>query len=293
MVGSVERINQDIAALDQTTAAMAKELHTIYSGYLTLLGKAVRQQLILASYHVCTQGYPEEFLRLSYNQRQSIQATLRQLAQQVQEELLAQLHVPVVVESREEATATEALPTAYMTTLAAEAVSETVLAEPTPSQPRTLTPQDLANWRDELEQAIAAELRTASHAANRLLQQAGVLPKRLPEPVLEAATKADLSEVGSSSTPNLLNLLVEATSDRPPDAEEPEHPRSQGVMHIVAIHLRLSEIEFADAAVGASRNQLRQYFARLKQLTREYQKKQRERAIAEAQAAWRSTWADD
>src|SRR3712207_1737539 len=101
MVGSVERIAQDIAALDKAVAELAEELHGSYSNYLAVLGQAVRQQLILASYHVCTQGYPEQFLSLSFSQRQQLQQTLRNLAQQVHEELLAQLHVPVVIEDPE------------------------------------------------------------------------------------------------------------------------------------------------------------------------------------------------
>lgn len=61
MVGAIERIAQEIAALDKATSAIADELYGGYSTYLTVLGQAVRQQLILASYHVCTQGYPESF----------------------------------------------------------------------------------------------------------------------------------------------------------------------------------------------------------------------------------------
>ncbi len=61
MVGSVERIEQELASLDQATRAIADEFYNAYSSYLKVLGQAVRQQLILASYHVCTQGYPEAF----------------------------------------------------------------------------------------------------------------------------------------------------------------------------------------------------------------------------------------
>ncbi|MBD2075088.1 hypothetical protein H6F86_14515 [Phormidium sp. FACHB-592] len=294
MVGSVERIEQELAALDKATGAIADEFYNAYSSYLTVLGQAVRQQLILASYHVCTQGYPESFLKLSYSQRQQLQQRLRTLSQQVQEEVLAQLHVPVVIDDPDvepvaslpvvdELTALDSLPSTPPPAPVVAPVSS-------PTEPRSLTPVDLARWHEELEHAIVAELKTASHAANRLLQQANILPPKLPEPVLEAAAKADLSDA-RAGTPNLLNLLVE-TSGKTAENDDDESPK-HSVMHIVAISLRLAEIEFAAPAVTAARSKIRSLFAQLKTLGREYRKKQRERSIAEAQAAWRSTWTED
>jgi hypothetical protein len=46
---------------------------------------------------------------------------------------------------------------------------------------------DLAQWQQNLEQAIASTLKMAARETNRLLQQAGILPSKLPPPVLEAA----------------------------------------------------------------------------------------------------------
>ena len=289
MVGSVERIAQEVAALDQRVAAIAQEFHSAYSDYLTALGQAVRQQLILASYHVCTQGYPESFLHLSYSQRYPLQKTLRHLAQQVQEELLAQLHIPVVIEeaSLEEPDLDELQ----------------MLMHPTPHPPepvavssanRSLIPTDLIQWQRDLEQAIVDELQTASHAANRLLQQVGILPKKLPQAILEAAAKADISEAGGN-TPNVLSLLIDggdSQSELEPSSTN-EEPGRGSVMRVVAIHLRLTEVEFTDAASTALRARIRSLMAQLKTLARDYQKKQRERSISEAQAAWRSTWIED
>jgi uncharacterized protein YecT (DUF1311 family) len=61
----------------------------------------------------------------------------------------------------------------------------------------------------------------------------------------------------------------------------------------VAIHLRLSEIEFADSTVMAFRNQIRNLNAQFTTLRREFQKKQRERTVADAQAAWRACWFEE
>jgi hypothetical protein len=64
-------------------------------------------------------------------------------------------------------------------------------------------------------------------------------------------------------------------------------------MRIVAVNLRLSEIEFADPALSAVRNQIRNLSNKGSKLQREYNKKQRERAVARAEAAWRASWFDD
>ncbi|MBW4473147.1 MAG: hypothetical protein KME45_22630 [Stenomitos rutilans HA7619-LM2] len=314
MVGTIERIAQEIAALNKATSAIADELYSAYSAYLVVLGQTVRQQLILASYHVCTQGYPEAFLRLPYSQRQQLQQRLRNLGLQVQEEILAQLHVPVLLDDPEiDPVSLDALlgdvaagdPAVGDPALGTENATADTSSQPnpasltvnptfatsTPPEPRSLTPSHLAHWREELEHAIVAELKATSHAANRLLQQAQILPQTLPEPVLEAATKAEGSEARAGA-PNLLNLLVE-TSSNAAETESAEESNGNALMHIVAIYLRLAEIEFADPAVAAARSKIRSLFARLKALGRDYQKKRHEQSIAEAQAAWRSSWTEE
>src|SRR3712207_8915862 len=54
-----------------------------------------------------------------------------------------------------------------------------------------------------------------------------------------------------------------------------------------------SDIEFADATVMAGRSQIRNLSSRLSNLKREFQKKQRERLITEAEAAWRSSRSEE
>jgi hypothetical protein len=287
MVGSIQRIEQDLAAMDEAIGAISQEFHSAYSTYLNGLGQAVRQQLVLASFHVCTQGYPEQFLNLSYNQRQQLQQMLRNLAQQTQEELLAQLHVPVVPEPSQTLGLFDELDQ-----LEQNQAPVSLPAQPEKNEQSTLTPLHLAQWQQDLERAIAQELQAASHAANRLLQQVGVLPRKLPEPILEVAARADTSEVGGS-TPNLMNLLVEASGENATEKEPSDETKRNSVMHVVAIHLRLSEIEFANANLAAARSQIRTLLSRLKVLGREYQKKQRERTIAAAQDAWRASWTED
>ncbi len=82
MARAIEQIEREIAGLEKAISAIAVELQSAYAKYLTTLGQAVRKQLILASYYLCTQGYPENFLSFSLNQRQQLQHAIRKLGQQ-------------------------------------------------------------------------------------------------------------------------------------------------------------------------------------------------------------------
>ncbi|MBD1998420.1 primosomal protein [Leptolyngbya sp. FACHB-541] len=368
MAGAVERIEQDIAALDERVRAIAQEFHDTYHQYLTKLGQSVRQQLILASYHICTKGYPERFLKLSFSQRQNLQQSLQKLVQQAQVQLIELIEAAYLevasadededeidedevesdeVDSGEVNDATEPDETeATDTPDSAQAsvsefqtpefqilefqTSESQPLEPQPSGFESLelpfeqasaeqsefqahvppevtsaseeespiaeeqkpiatidvldSPEAVAYWEERIEEGIVEMLQTLSHAANRLLQKASILPDKLPEPVLEVTAKSGLATEAVSGPPNLLNLLVETDDD---DEEE------SAVTHIIAIQLRLSEIEFSDATLSTWRSKIRSLLARLVQLGRQYQKKQRERAIAEAEDAWRSSWFEE
>jgi hypothetical protein len=363
MVRPVEQIEQELATLDQAVGAIAQEFYDAYQQYLETLGKAIRQQLILASYHICTRGYPESFLKLSLQQRQELQQSLQQLGRQAQKHLLERLQPvgtpelpsaslshkgieallakalsgveteltfeesnPLQAEQTRQESDPEGanaiepfLPSdgsdfdgspSYgiepdefsdesldepldesLDELSEESSSELMASDPdrTPTdqdhnliqQPALLplTPKVLAQWQERMEQQIVEELQELSHTANRQLQQAEVLPKRLPDPVLEVASKADLASETTASPPNLLNLLIESGS-------EEETTMTQ----VTTIRLRLSEIEFSDAKVAVSRSKIRSLMAQLTKLGREYQKAQKEKAIAQAEAAWRSSW---
>jgi hypothetical protein len=282
-MATVEQIERDIAALEAAVKVIAAELLSIYKSYLTALGQAVRQQLILASYHLCTQGYPEPFLRLSFSARQQLQQAIRKLGQNAADHLLAYLKIED--KSQESEDVRQEGDNIYP-----------LSSEENPIPPVTPTPREipeffvpsnpmaLAQWQQNLEQAIANTLKINSHETNRLLQQAGILPKKLPAPVLEAAVNAsETSAEAMAGPPNLLNLLIETENNQESESN---------ITHIIAINLRLAEIEFADATVRAGRNQIRNLEVRARSLFREYLKKQRERAVAEAEAAWRASWFD-
>lgn len=313
MARAVERIEQDLAALEESIALLATQFRSTYSQYLNLLGQAVRQQLILAGYQVCTQGYPVSFLGLSFNQRQELQQSLRQLGGKAKEKLLSHLEgannsdttdtadatdepesepepeeLPIDNEQFEEPTE-EPLVEASEVEASEREDSEALLDTPDSNPESTKKPptplEQLAKWQEQLEDAIAKTLQKISLQANRLLHKSGIIPNKLPSAVLEAAAKVDASSESALGSPNLLNLLMETESEDDSD--------NSTLTRIVAINLRLSEIEFADPSLLALRNQIRNLSTKRRKLQQEYYKRQRERSIAQAEAAWRSSWFED
>ena len=310
MARAIELIERDILALEETTRAIAADLQSAYASYLTTLGQALRQQLILATYHLCTQGYAEKFLSLSLNQRQELQQAIRKLGKQASEQLLAYT-TNKEEDKRDEGdqgdeqinlfppvppTTFPSPPTAFPsppTTFPSPPTSSTPPSLPTPPTPPisptpspSSSPIALAIWQQNQERMTQETLKKVSRKANVLLQKAGILPIKLPEPILEAAAAAsEASAEVMPGPPNLLNLVIEIENGSPSE--------DSSLTQIMTVNLRLGEIEFADATLSSKRKQIRNILVQLNKQGQEYQKKQRERSIAEAEAAWRASWFDD
>ncbi|NES86731.1 MAG: hypothetical protein F6K10_38295 [Moorea sp. SIO2B7] len=320
MARAIEQIKQDLAALEENVATFAAELRSIYLKYLNLLSQSTQKQLVLASYQICTQAYPESFVKLSFNQRQQLQKNLCQLGKGIESELLSYLeekkqsvipqqpnimeqmfkHLPI---GRDPEKDTLQNPLSFqgelrlsnledeieeefnlLDTTAEEKLSNSTEFDETKVQPPN-KPKDLLKWHKRVEQGIHETLETISREANHSLQQAGILPKNLPSKFLDMAIQSEESSEAISGPPNLLNMLIEAG-----DREESEDGT---ITKITAIRLRLSEIEFSDPILNAQRNQIRNLLAKIRKIRQQYQKKQRECAVAEAETAWRASWFDD
>ncbi|RZM82382.1 hypothetical protein [Leptolyngbya iicbica] len=375
MARSLDQIATDLAKLDASTQALDQTLQTVYQSYLGIIGQAVKRQLILAAYHLCTQAYPEEFIELTVAQREKLQTGLRQLAAQGQTQitqlgqvsnltdLAAQLEEAVVakyealgsnsddddhppatsddsslltdvssppetstVESADssssmaqEALSTEADSTADAATEKAKQANFDTASEEAAVilqrlstqlslfsilEAEPLTPVSLAKRHVLLERHLRAILRTLSSLANHLLKQANVLPD-LPDMVIAAATEAEGDSSGPSQ-PNLVSVLIEMADRRSDlsddeddvieeddafdeDDDEPEHEMT----HLVAINLRLADVEFADAQAALWRGRLQETLHKLKRLGRRYRTLRQEQARAEAEHAWRAIWFED
>ena len=317
MVRARERIEQDLAGLEEALAALTLEFQSTYEGYLTALGQAVRQQLILACYHLCTQAVPESFLKLSFDARQKMQQSVRLLAAASEEKLRSLVTESEEEEEIEKEEEEEEEEDDFDKDEEEEEEEEEDEEEKEEDEedeedqkekkelsainylfsvanyqaPTANSPESLARWQNSIEKSIAHIIKLLSRDTNRLLQQSGILPSQLPEPVLEAASGAESSGDSVAGPPNLLNLIIE-TDASPASRNLPETLASRA-LHITAIKLRLSEIEFVDAGTSAWRQQIRNLSARLNSLGRDYQKKQRELAVVEAESAWRSSWFED
>lgn len=67
----------------------------------------------------------------------------------------------------------------------------------------------------------------------------------------------------------------------------------ESLPNFVMIHLRLSEIEFAETNVSVWRGRIRKKMDRLKQVGHAYRAAEKQLAIAQAEDAWRSSWTND
>ena len=312
---AVEQIKRELEALERATEKLTEEFCPVYAPYLTALGKAIRQQLILASYHLCTQRYPDRFLRLSLNQRQQLQQALQGLGRQAQEQLAEQLTLLQrlgLMEGRDrdegepqqaEAQSEEA-PTSAVSDDAVKsstALTSVLSLESAIAFQQPVNPLQLSSLLEKLEHHILEVLQGVSQAGNHLLQKADVLPQSLPEPIFAVAAKAgEVADAIAPGPPNLLSMLVEipgAEADEEELEDEDEELektlKRASVTPLVTVHLRLSEIEFADSTLSAWRSRLRELKGQIETLSRQYRKKQREREIAEAEAAWRSSWYEE
>ena len=73
----------------------------------------------------------------------------------------------------------------------------------------------LIHWQENIEKQIPEILRKLSDQTNCILHEGEILAKKIPQKVLEAATKMESENTPVGGRPNLLSLLVEAE-----DAEE-------------------------------------------------------------------------
>jgi hypothetical protein len=291
MAGSIQQIQQELTALETAIATLAQEFEKVYHDYLAALGQAISKQLVLACYHLCTHGYPESFLQLSFSQRQKFQQELRQLSQDAQIELLTlvsptqtlqESSQPLELASNDH---DESQPNAESQTIVetqSEDLNRLPFLDPS-EQPPTL-PEQLAEWQEQLESAISQLLSQLSRNTNFLIQQSHIFTPKLPEAILEVASQAEAAAEAVAGPPNLLNIMIET--------EDAEEPQSASITRIMTIHLRLSELEFADATLMAERHQIRHLSGQLSQLKHDYHKKQREKAVLEAESAWRASWFD-
>jgi hypothetical protein len=282
MPKSFQQIRQDLKVFEEKTKELALELNQLYSNYLKILSNSAQQQLILACYHICTQIYPEQFLKLSFSKRETLQNNLRQLCQEIQYKiefysepsssvLQATVKEQIVLLSEVEE------PSSKIDDSEVDPESQVLQIE---------NPEELVNWCKTIEQSINDTLESLSKKANNYLQQAQIIPPNLPSQLLEMAFKAEEGEVSAGRTPNIINLLVETNRE----TKEKEEKSESEIIRFSAIQLQLSEIVFANATLSLKRKEIRKGLEKIKKIHQSYRQAQQEYARVEAETAWRSSW---
>lgn len=306
MSRSLPSIEEKITKLEDDTLGFFKEFQPLYRQYLNLLEQSVEQQLILAVHYICTQVYPDAFLRLTFNQRQRLQERFRQLGRQFEPYLftilkdqanLLQDEKEVTPVNNSSETSEENLENNSQPieedNLMSSPMSQTLVTK-TPL--RIQNPEHLWQWENHVEQGIHETLEKISKEANSLLQGAAILSNKFPAKILEMALQAEENgmPIGRSSTPNILNLVIEATTESS-SSEDEENGEVENTMvaKVTAVHLRLTEIEFSHPDLNHGRKLLRNALEHLGKLRKQYRQLQREYRMVEAEQAWRSSWTDN
>ena len=295
MSRSLTGIEEKITKIETDTTEFFQEFQHFYRQYLKLLSYCIEQQLILAAHHICTEIYPDAFLRLTFNQRQRLQDRLRKLGREFEADLFVFLknQAELLIEPEESA---ENLSSEMTETEENESPPKTVPLN-------TANPDELLHWSRGVEYGVRETLEKISKEANSLLRGAAILSNAIPAKVLEMAVEAEESGMGMnrSGHPNILNLLIEATAvseldnddENDDDDDDDEMPNPSSITKITAIHLRLAEIEFGDPNLSHARKQLRDFLEKLGKLRKQYRQLKQEYLTVEAKNAWRSSWSEN
>ena len=251
MTKSIQQVKQELKNLESIVANTAIELEDLHRDYLNLLSQSLKQQLILACYQICTQLYPQSFIDLSLNDKQNLQQNLRQIAIELEPDLIK------IVEQKE--LESEPLDFNLMAELiknlpkpqsseqtnnnAPEINLELVKAEleniefieidadleegeelETDGEESLRevdfeNPEHLILWHRQIERNIKKILDFSSRRVNKHLQESRILPERIPNKVIEIAMQADSAKGISSHAqqpkiPHVLHLAIESDGSK-------------------------------------------------------------------------------
>jgi hypothetical protein len=291
MAKPIEQVEQDLHQLRTTSREIGRELTAAYRSYFGCFAPTLKQQSIQGCYHLCTNFYPEAFLKLNYDRRAQLLKTL----QRVISNAIADLSVHIESSGQtSNSNSDDDEPTGELTAMPAIPIDWFE------------TPSSLSTWQKNLEEELAHSLKEISYKINVLLQQAQIMPPNIPKPILEANPEADRQGGNTANIPNLLSVSIGQNGDKHDEDRDNEeddedaldvalenliqHRDRDRIIQIHSLYLRLTEIEFSNVTVLSLRKNISQLTNKVKILNREYLHKQQELKIAEAEAAWRNSW---
>lgn len=134
-------------------------------------------------------------------------------------------------------------------------------------------PIDLIIWLEGYENALTRRLRNLSHALNVDCLRLGVTRGLLPVGLLDAALQAEVDVL--PAPPNLLRLQVPA-----------EENGSGPSIALVAVLLRLADLELENPRLRTCRQRLQQHGLEVRRMAQRYRRVQRRVRILEAEQLW-------
>lgn len=149
-------------------------------------------------------------------------------------------------------------------------------------------PDNIMAWLQLQEEAISTVLENISSQANEVLRKHSIFPQQFPKEMIDAALQAEGAGSISNRAPGVLHLMLEVERQN-------QQRKSEGkeVMQLAVIRLRVGELEFAAPQLNSQRRTIRDLEQKLQQLQKQYQNVSQERAIAQAEHAWHSSWYED
>ncbi|BAQ64722.1 hypothetical protein [Geminocystis sp. NIES-3709] len=286
MSKSIKQLRNDLTILSEKIKDLAINLQGLYRDYLESLSVVVKRQLTLATYQICTQKYPDAFLNLSYQKRYDLQGRIKGLENTFKDNLFNAFQSIEVGNNQ----VIQDFYNHIISIFSVEQISKdnnlvdleiAQNSENNLAKEEELNPHDLIKFQLDIEDCLEECLTNISHQTNKYLQDAHILPNKIPSKILEMALQAEENTSIVSGAPNLLSLLIE---------REDKSDNNVDITPIVAICLRLTEIEFNDPSLNLIRQKINNILRKLDDLDNEYQQKKQKYSIAQAESAWRSSW---
>jgi hypothetical protein len=289
MSKSIKQLSNDLTILNEKIKDLATNLQDLYYHYFENLSSVVKRQLTVATYQICTQKYPTAFLDLSYQKRYDLQQKIKGLKTVFQEDLFKALSSITLNNNQ----VIQEFYSKIIKAITEEGISPqenlsdgeiTEDSETNSVKEEELDSQDLIKLQLDIEDCLEECLTNISHRANKCLQEAHILPDKIPSKIIEMALQAEENTSLVSGAPNLLSLLIE---------REDKSDNNIDITPIVAVCLRLTEIEFNDPSLNVIRQKINTFLKQLDEVDNEYQKKRQKYSIALAESAWRSSWNEE
>lgn len=282
MAKSIKKLRDDLTILETETRLLASELYELSRVYLQRLHHIVSQKLIFVCYQICTNKYPEQFLVLTYSEKVDLQEKIKAKG------AVFLSHLTNVLEdiNKLECGLFPDFPYSLTGLPAPSTPSEDGNLEIINQEKvKNINPEDIINFFAEIEYSVEETLKEISISTNNFLREYKILPAQIPSKILAMALENNEATVGGADGDNLISLIIEK--------EHLGSDETKDITPIVAVCLRLSEIEFSDSELRTQRPPLSAIMDKLIDIDKKYSRLDRLHKIALAESQWRSCWDDE